>query len=632
MNDYSNLSIEVPPPSFDAIMREAGCVILGGPTDWGNSWWKTFSRCPYEAALIRAEGWGGPFSEALFTGALFHECIARVYTGKDPLEPCRVVALWAGANAGGVWSEYAQTVWAIASNVRDWITAYQAYWRPMPQGVPFDVNAMKLWDFPRDRLLVEFDLSVSEPFPYSMRGDIAVICEDWTGKPAVAYVDHKTTSNPHGDWQDGWWLDGQMLGAAYLWDRVMVPRGAPPCRYILINGIVKPTSQNRLKIPGFIRQVYPVRDTAVALWEKSIAELNARRIEYEGRASALAAAGVPAQLHDAFPQSGGYAACFDRRYGHGRCSRVDHCLTLGPTPRVRRQAPPDRMLAPPPAEPIPTPLGGAPAEAPLPVSPPSPAGAPLPGPAAPAPGPAAPAPGPELAPPPVAPEPAQAPPAPAPDGKAPFACVACPDDPLDAVVSLDKAHGPPVPAAQTAAGWPYYIGGIVAWSRGRVNEAGEAVFEVEGHVPVCFAPDRPAYLCAPIIKPASGPAVAPPAPEPEPSSIGEAFVAGVGPCPVTWIGAFNAGGAKLLERVRQIVKAPGYYLCHVGKEPHARKLKAFVARPDGDRLFVTETKKGATGSDVWLMLERLAPALPPAPPMAGGDGEPQSELFDGAAE
>lgn len=597
--DEQSLRLDVPPPSLDEILGQVGITIMGGPTPWGSSWWSAFLKCPLEGALIREHGWGGDYKDYFFYGGLFHECMARIYRGLDVLEPVRAVQAWAQQNAAGVWAEHAAEVHAIASNVADAVVAYMGYWRPMPEGKRFDFDALGRYQIPASEILgVEMVVESADPFPYSTRIDIALRMIDWLGRPCAGLLDHKSTQDPKGDWNEAWWQDFQMAGIAYLWNKEMVPKGYPPARYYIINGIVRPTSHNRLRHPAFLRNIFPIRDSAIELWRRSMLHANELRLRCERARQKRETMQEPYQLHDVYPQN--WASCFSRRYGRGRCPRLDYCLGLRPTEAIQTAATVPAQPAPPP-HPVAPGEASAPAagEVPLPSSPAMAGAEPV--------------------------SPGASPPA---VESSPPAVVACPKD-ADAVISLCRSSDPPIPAWQAVPGQSYYVAAKVVWALGYSErdeqERENYMFMAPGEIKIGYSPETLCYKATPILKGES----TPPAPEAEPKEdapadlLGKAFLSGTGEVPVLWLGAYNSGGKRLVARLGQIFDEPCFALAKVGRDPAKRAMKVIVRR-DGEE--PSEAKKTTLGSDLWVRLEGMLPeetsiAGAPPPPLEGDQAQ-----------
>lgn len=607
MSELCVIGIENPMPEVSEILREAG-LHRGGPTMFGNSFWSAFELCAYDAMLTRLGNRTGS-SNALTIGIIVHDCLALWYETRQyemAVAPCACLEQYC-AKMMETWPREVEQLWACVGEARGLVESYLRRWMPFERAnARWSPAMLAQVDFPLESIVkehVEIEITARDGasgFTYSGRLDVVPIIRDYDGSWCAVVVDHKTFSIPESQWADVYWQDPQVPGYVYLWDTYARAKGLPPARYVLMNGLQKPSSGRQ--VAQMVRELYPVRPARMEVWKTRMRLLYAEWVERKGRFDALVASGQPFDLWDVFPMR--WSACRTRPFGRGECARIADCLNISryevPRPVVTQTpAPAVQEVGAPPSvavSPGTLPTGSEPAAPPVGAGNDVVAASPLP----PVEGPTS-----SAAEPPTATE-AWAPPPP------------CPDE-AGMVTSFSSAEEPEVSARECRPGYPYFVRSNVAWATGRFNDKGEPLFELPGLAPdgghplLGVAPDAPALLVTPVFR---GPDTVVPKGSEEIvfAKLGEVPMAEVGGMvPIVSLGSFVSGGLKRLSALldKAQPEGPCYGVALVGRDESKRKMN-LVARVNGE---VVKRTSGDVGKTMWKRFEAMvAPPESPAPP------------------
>lgn len=225
--------------ALDAAFAKLGIETLGGASGHGWSRYRDLQKCPHKFFLKheRKQDTVGEHPAALQIGSAFHAFMAIYYqrmidilggilpeNATPEAGPLCDLVLEHGGNP-----EYVNEAWRL-------FDAYATY---------YESNNDKLIPLAVERHAKD------KGSPNTCRYDLIARVPDDHGTiiPGVYVVEHKSASRMSRDVQEGWHLDGEIIGELMLWKRAGLHRKYGPLQGVIVNIVTK------TKVPNFHREI-----------------------------------------------------------------------------------------------------------------------------------------------------------------------------------------------------------------------------------------------------------------------------------------------------------------------------------------------------------------------------------------
>ena len=261
-------------PSWETVLPKA--KRLGGPTEYGNSKWADFNRCPYRYHLKHNKRLDSTdLSDALEIGGAFHEAIA-VYYEKDTTSAFELIR------------RIKEVTPVVGLEVDRLFKGWLKFYGP---GQPRDLRHFNV--------AVELAVQQARPFPYSARID-QIICK----KDGIWIVEHKTSGARYMDLVKSYQMDSQLIGQVYLWNKTSYAKEYGKCVGVAVDLVTK------TKEIGCYWEEVAIGSKLVRAWEKDMI--------------AIAREKQACELNNAWPRKRHNCS----KYNH-LCIYFDYCLSNG---------------------------------------------------------------------------------------------------------------------------------------------------------------------------------------------------------------------------------------------------------------------------------------------------------------